>query len=117
MTKNTNSTRFYSRKQEEHVANKLEGYVVVNSGAGLFNKGDVVINRASCLIECKTCLTDKNSFSIKKDWIEKNKEEANEMRLDNNALCFSFGPESKQYYIIDEKLMSFLINKLADEIE
>ena len=32
-------------------------------------------NAESLLIECKTCMTDKDSFSIKKDWIIKNREE------------------------------------------
>ena len=59
MTKNKNSTRYYSSTQEQEVAKFLGGQVNSNSGAGLFNKGDVVVKDASLLIECKTCKTEK----------------------------------------------------------
>ena len=32
-----------------------------------------------------------------------------------NKDSFSFGPESKNYFIIDEKLASFLVEKLEEE--
>ena len=56
------------------------------------------------LIECKTCVEDKKSFSIKKEWIDKNKEEAFAMRKRYQAIAFNFGPNSENYYIIDEKM-------------
>ena len=42
MTQNINSTRYYSRRQEDSVAELIDGYVVPNSGAGHFQKGDVI---------------------------------------------------------------------------
>ena len=115
MTKNKNSTRYYSDLQEEYVANTFNGKRSSNSGAGLFRKGDVVIKDASLLCECKTCMEDKNSFSIKKEWVDKNKEETFAMRLDNSCIAFNFGPGQPNYYIIDENLMKILIDKLKED--
>ena len=87
-----------------------------NSGAGHFDKSDIIIDKASMSIECKTCMTQKDSFSIKKEWFKKNKEEAFANRLDNSAIAFNFFFEDKEdYYIIDSKLMSFLVEKLSEE--
>lgn len=115
-TKNKESTRYYSNLQEERVANLLNAYRQSNSGASTFAAGDVYNKKASILIECKTCMTNKDSFSIKKEWLLKNKEEAKSKRLLNSCLAFSFGPDEKEdYFIIDKKLMRFLIEKLEEE--
>lgn len=115
LPKNINSTRYASTVQENNVAVCFGGRRTPNSGAGLWKKGDVVIADASLLIECKVSMEDKQSFSIKKDWIEKNKEETFENRLDNSAIAFNFGPNQPNYYVIDEKLMKFLVEKLEEE--
>ena len=94
-------TRFYSNQQEKKVAKAVGGKQVSNSGATAFNKGDVTTD--NILIECKTCCDDKKSFSIKKEWLEKNKEEAFAMGKDYSVLVFNFGPNSENYYVIDEK--------------
>ena len=93
-------TRFYSNRQEKAVAKKIGGKQVANSGATAFSKGDVRTDE--WLVECKTATTEKQSFSIKKAWLAKNREEAFAMRKSYNALCFDFG-DSNRYYIIDEK--------------
>ncbi len=100
-------TRHYSKQQEKIIAKALGARVTPNSGATPFIKGDVLTDRF--LIEAKTCTTDKNSFSIKKEWIEKNRQEMCFMGKDYSAIAFSFGPSSKQYYVIDEELMLDLI--------
>ena len=113
---NKEATRHASSVQENRVANKLDGQVSSNSGAGLFNKGDIIVTDASLLIECKTCMEPKKSFSIKKEWIEKNKEEAFRLRCDNHAIAFNFDyKDKKDYYVIDDKLMEFLVDKLREE--
>lgn len=94
-------TRFYSDKQEKAVAKAVGGKQTANSGATPFYKGDVVTD--NWLIECKTSTTEKVSFSIKREWLDKNKEEAFAMNKDYNALCFDFGDNGKRYYVIDEK--------------
>ena len=94
-------TRFYSSRQEKEVAKILKGTQVTNSGATPFSKGDVRTD--NWLIECKTCTTAKASFSIKREWLSKNKEEAFAMNKRYNALCFDYGNGSDRYYIVDEK--------------
>ena len=103
-------TRFYSTKQEKAIAKELNGKQVTNSGATRFNKGDVINNLF--LIEAKTKTTESKSFSIKKEWLEKNKEEAFAMNKRYNALCFDFG-DSERYYVIDEKTFK-LLNELLE---
>lgn len=106
-------TRFYSSRQEKKVAKAVGGKQVSNSGATAFNKGDVTSD--NFLIECKTCVEDKKSFSIKKDWLEKNKEEAFEMGKAYSALAFNFGPSSENYYVIDERLFKILKEAVDNE--
>lgn len=106
-------TRFYSNKQEKAVAKAIRGKQVSNSGATAFNKGDVTTD--SFLIECKTCVTEKQSFSIKKEWLEKNKEEAFEMGKDYSILAFNYGPDTDNYYVIDERLFKLLQEYIEKE--
>lgn len=117
MTKNKESTRYYSKNQENEVAAIIGGFTTSNSGANKFNKGDIINKGASLLCECKTCVTEKDSFSIKKEWLEKNKLEAFENRLDNCCLAFNFGPETHNYFIINEKLMKYLVDTLENDNE
>mgnify|MGYP007032392417 CR=1 FL=1 len=78
------TTRYYSDLHEKSVCRALDARQTSNSGANRFEKGDVIQDDASLLIECKTTMTDRASISIKKEWIEKNKEEAFRNRLSNN---------------------------------
>lgn len=103
-------TRFYSNRQERAVAKLMNGRQTSNSGATTFQKGDVTTD--SWLIECKTCTTPKASFSIKRQWLEKNREEALAMGKGYNALCFDFGDNGRRYYIIDEKTFREVVNEL-----
>lgn len=95
-------TRFYSKKQENAVAKAVNGKRVANSGATAFHKGDVTTD--DFLIECKTTTCEhKASFSIKEEWLKKNREEAFGMGKRHNALAFQFGENMPNYYVIDEK--------------
>lgn len=109
------STREFSDKHEKSICKLLDAQQVSNSGAGRFKKGDVIQKEASLLVECKTVMAPKDSVSIKKDWILKNKEEAFENRLDSHCVAFNFGPGEESYFVIDEKLMKFLVEKLIEE--
>ena len=93
-------TRFYSKRQEDKVAKTLGGRRTANSGATKWSKGDVTLK--DWLIECKTCTELKKSFSIKKEWLDKNREEAFAMNKSYSALAFDFGT-GNNYYIVDEK--------------
>lgn len=109
-------TRKASAIQEYRVAKKLGGKISPNSGAGLWNKSDISIKVADLDIECKTCMKPKNSFSIKKEWIKKSKEAGFINRIHNHVIAFNFCYEDDDdYYVIDDKLMKFLVEKLIEE--
>ena len=103
-------TRFYSSRQEKAIAKAVGGKKVANSGATTFNKGDV--KTEDWLFEAKTKTSESQSFSIKKEWLLKNKEEAFAMGKAYSALVFDFG-DGHNYYVLDEK--TFLKMKEAFE--
>ena len=115
MAVNKESTRYFSSKHEDSIAKATGAKKQSNSGAGLFRKGDLVHNGADMLIEAKCCMSPKNSVSIKKEWIDKNKKESYAIRKTNNAICINFEPDGENYYLIDEKLFKFLIEKLEED--
>lgn len=93
-------TRFYSSRQEKHIAKVVKGKQVANSGATAFSKGDVTTD--DWLFEAKTKTSDSKSMSIKKEWLLKNREEMFAMGKSYNALVFDFG-DGNNYYVLDEK--------------
>lgn len=115
MTTNRNSTRYYSSTQEKDVARLVGGQQTANSGAGNWVKGDVRLKSASVLLECKTCIREKESFSIKREWLEKNEQEAKMTHYRNSILAFNFGPSQPNYFIINENLMKYLVEKLKED--
>lgn len=108
-------TRFYSNRQEKKVARMVGGKQQSNSGAGTFQKGDVITDEI--LIECKTATKEKSSFSIKHEWLTKNKEEALAMGRYYNALCFDFGDGGERYYVIDERMFRHLVQFIKEANE
>ncbi len=84
----------------------MQGKQVSNSGAGAFAKGDVLAE--DWLFECKTMTEERKSFSIKRDWLKKNKEEAFAMGKGFNALVFDFGDGGDRYYVVDERTFKML---------
>lgn len=103
-------TRHYSKTQEDKVASKFGGQRTLNSGATAFQKGDVTLEKL--LLECKTKVRPSSSMTIQKEWLEKNEKEALFMGKQYSALAFNFGPNEKNYYIIDEYLFETLVGKL-----
>lgn len=98
------STRFFSKQQENKVAEIINGRTTPNSGATKYQKGDVSSSgEESWLLECKTCMTPKQSFSIRKQWLEDIREEALQAGKMNYAVVFNFGPKQENYYILSEK--------------
>lgn len=104
-------TRFYSNKQEKRVAKELGGKKVANSGATRFNKGDVTTD--TWLIECKTKTKPSDSITIRKEWLEKNKEEAFAMNKSYSALSIDFG-DGINYYILDSRLFLSFVELLKE---
>lgn len=106
-------TRYYSSKQEKAVAKSVGGRQTANSGATMFQKGDCCTNGAeSFLLECKTKTSHSDSISFKKEWIEKNKQEAAFMGKPHQAVVFNFGPGEENYYVIEEYLFKELLEYL-----
>lgn len=92
----------------------IGGKTTANSGARPYQKGDIskaadfsdpenYQAQESWLIEAKTCMQPKQSFAIKKQWLETIKEEAFQSGKMNYALVFSFGPKQENYYILTEQ--------------
>ena len=106
-------TRYYSKKQEDTIAKKLGGERVKNSGATAWQKGDIYLDK--WLLEAKTKTTPSKSMSIQKEWLEKNIKESLFMGKPYTALAFNFGPNEKNYYIIDEELFEQLVTYLNNE--
>ena len=105
-------TRHFSRIQEEAVAKTVGGKRTPNSGATDFGgKSDVDIANLFN-IECKTKTSNSESISIKKEWLLKNKREATFDGNPYSAIAFNFGPDSNNYYIIEEYLFLELIDHL-----
>lgn len=64
--------------------------------------GDVV--NENWLFEAKTCMTEKQSFSIKKEWLDKLRQESFAMNKEFSALVFNFGiKNSENFYILNER--------------
>lgn len=106
-------TRNYSSRQEKTVAKAVNGKVQKNSGATLFDKGDVLTSgKNSFLLECKTKTAPSESISIKKEWFEKNKQECLLTGTPHQAVVFNFGPGEENHYIIDEYLFLELLSYL-----
>lgn len=83
-------------------------------GATKFIKGDLYIGE-KWLIEAKTCMEPKKSFSIKKEWLDKLKEEQYANNKDYRTLCFDFGENTDRYYILDENTFKYVIELLSAE--
>lgn len=104
-------TRFYSNRQEKAVAKAVSGRQTANSGATPFVKGDVIAG--DWLLECKVKTEPSLSMSVKKDWIDKNREEAFQMGKHHSAVVIDFG-DGENHYIISER--DFLqLKEITDE--
>ena len=95
------STRYYSDKQEKSVARAIGGRQTANSGATAYQKGDVLDDLF--LTECKTCMKDQKSFTMQKEWFDKNTSESIFMKKPYSVVVFNFGPSSKNYYCVEMK--------------
>lgn len=107
------ATRDFSSNQERHIAKKLGGKVTPNSGGTKFGGGDVLLD--DWLIEAKTPMKSQDSFTIKKEWIEKASEQAFEQNKNNSTLAFRFSPDGQDYFVIDFKTFKLLLDYMEEE--
>lgn len=69
------------------------------------------------LFEAKTCMKEQQQFTIKKEWLNKLKQESFAMRKEYFALVFNFGIDNvENYYILDEKNFKQILT-LLNELE
>lgn len=108
------SNRFYSKKQENKVAQTLGLRRTKNSGATAFDKGDV--SGKHILLECKTLTTAQKSHTLKKEWLTKNEEEAFSRGKLMSALAFDFG-DGDRFYIVNERNFKELYESWIKEQE
>lgn len=106
-------TRFYSSQQERRIAKAVGGKQTANSGATSFVKGDVTTD--DWLFEAKTHTEERQQFTIRKEWIEKNKEEAFQMGKHYSAIVIDFG-DGVNHYLIDERTFQELLRYQRGEI-
>ena len=96
------TTRDYSDKQEKHIAKVTGGKVQSNSGGTKFGGGDVHTDKF--FIEAKTPTKEQTSFTIKKEWIDKMREQAYEQGKEEFVLAFRFSPDDKNdMYVLNER--------------
>ena len=105
-------TRKFSKRQETDIANATGGSRQPNSGATAWAKGDVKTDQF--LLEAKTKTTHSDTITIRKEWFQKNREEAAFMGKPYQAFVFNFGPGEENHYIIDEDLFITLLEYLKD---
>lgn len=104
--------------QEKEVARKLGGKLAPSSGSGKFSGGDVYTE--DFLIECKTVTKDQVSFTVKKEWMSKAKEQSFEQNKPYSALAFRFSPNGDDYIVMPIETFRDLLDcqrQLEDIIE
>ena len=112
--KTNKPTRYFSNIQEKRVAKAVGGKKIANSGATKFSKGDVKVGK-KFLLECKTCTKEQKSFTLQKEWFDKNEEEAFALGYENSALVFDFG-DGIDRYIINKDMFLQLLQYMEEEI-
>lgn len=96
------TTRDYSDKQEKHIAKVTGGRVQSNSGGTKFGGGDVHTDKF--FIEAKTPTKEQTSFTIKKEWITKMREQAYEQGKEESVLAFRFEPNTdNDLYVLSQR--------------
>ena len=101
-------TRYFSDKQEKHIAKVTGGKVQINSGGTKFGGGDVHTDKF--LIEAKTPTKEQTSFTIKKEWITKMREQAYEQGKEESVLAFRFDPniDTDLYVLSQRQFLEYL---------
>lgn len=105
-------TRFYSNQQEKKVAKAVSGKQTANSGATPFYKTDVINDIFA--LECKTHTEFRESFTIKHEWIDKNREESFQMGKHHSAIVIDFG-DGENHYLISERDFQYMLDKMREE--
>ena len=103
--------------QTKYIAKFLNGKETIRSGATLAGgKGDLVIPEA--LLECKTYMQLKDSFTVKREWLTKIQKERLEDRKQFAFLAINFGGEGHKDNHIVMRIEDFkeIFNGYLDSI-
>lgn len=120
--------REVSDRQEKRIEKQFKGYgakKTKNSGGNMFIKGDVLTDEIH--FEGKTKAKLSESISLKREWVEKGRQEAIARRKRYFVLVFDFG-DDKDFYAINgddfeyfydsakklEKIKSEMLNNSLD---
>ena len=113
--------RYKSNQQERRIASHFtNGRQVVGSGSTPFLKGDVIAGKL--FIEAKTRASPAKQITVKKEWLEKAKEQSYSTHKEDYAVAISFG-DGKDYYVIDDSFFEDLykaretLRKVNDELD
>ena len=93
---------------------------MIGSGSTPFLKGDVITE--DFFIECKTKAKPSSQITVKKEWLEKAREQAYQMRKSDYILALSLG-DGRDYYMITPQLFHDLyvkakaLDKVWDTLE
>ena len=109
------TSRYYSKKQEDYTASLLGGKTTPNSGACMFVCSDVILKDVSMCIECKTKMKKSKSFSIQEQHLHDSEYERISQQYQHNALCFSFGEDEPNYFVLTERDMKKFVELLREE--
>lgn len=93
--------------QEERVARLFNGKRTPQSGGGRFVLGDVLAE--DFFVECKTSVTVKDSYSVKREILNKADEQRREMGKEFYVLAFSFG-DGEDFFVLNKKAMNRFIS-------
>lgn len=92
-----------SVEQENRIAKLFKASPTPQSGGGKWKKGDIL--SADYLIECKTTVEPKLTYSVKKSDIDKARHESREMGKKNFIFAFTMGENFDDYFVVDDKFM------------
>jgi len=112
------TTREISGRQENKIAKMVKGNLTAGSGSARFTNSDVIVRDIGMNIECKTKMTENaKSFSVKAEWLETTEYQRISQQLQHSALCFSFGTDSDNYFVLSEREFLNYLRLLREELD
>ena len=101
--KTENAGKIASVAQEERIAKLFRGKRTPQSGGGKWVCGDILAGKL--LIECKTTVEPKLTYSVQKAVLDKANHEAREMGKESAVLAFTIGENFEDYFVVDTKFI------------
>lgn len=100
-----------SIKQENRIARMFGGKRTPQSGGGKFVLGDVISDEF--LVECKTTITERETYPVRKEVLRKADEQRKEMGKEFYALAFTFGTD-EDFFVLDRRTMRYLLSCMEE---